>query len=496
MLIQTTRFEQLYTMYKKNILLLLAISLFFLILPANLFAGYYEKGRSYYVYRNYAKAREMFIKATETSEHGDAYYFLGEIEKIEGNYEKAKEYYQTAITKKISKKFLRLAYWNLIVLTEQRGDYLGMVRSLKIFWERTGDGGAKRKVETLINKLMWSNNKKATETYKRGIKLKKKKQIEKALTLFKEATDHDSSFLSPKFEMALIDYHRGELSNAASYLNEIVNKIPFYGEVQLLLGDINFKKQNYRDAIENFDKAIEFGFMSKKTKYMIFFKRGTCLYNTGDYEDSRTDITAALKIRPGATSPLFLLSAILIKEENYKDALRTLHKLQKYNSKNSEIIYQIGSIYYKTGNDKYIAYFERLLGMVKGKKSDVPKKYFKAFVFLAKKYYESSRYTEVIATVKILPEESRDHNTSLITAKSYYRLENYKNAIHYFEKISLDDEERYLLCRAYAKTRMETKAKELLSSLYYSDTYFKKALDDSALKKIALEIEKEKSSSP
>lgn len=483
-------------MYRKNIIQILLTFLFLVVLSSDLFAGYYEKGCSYYVYKNYVKAREMFIKSTETSENGNAYYFLGEIEKIEGNYDKAKEYYQAAISRKISRKYLRLAYWNLIVLTEQRGDYLGMVRSLKVFWEKTHDGGAKQKVEKLINKLMWSNNSKATETYKQAIKLKKNKKIDKAITVFNEAISHDNSFLAPKFEIALIEYRQGKLSNAVTYLNEIVGKIPFYAEIQLLLGDINFKNQNYRDAIENFDKAFEFGFLSKKTKYLIYFKRGTCLYNTGDYEDSSSDITEALKIRPSATGPLFLLSAILIKKENYKEALRTLHKLQKQNPTSPEIIYQIGSIFYKTGNEKYVSYFERLLGSVKNKKSDIPKKYFKAFIFLSKKYYERSHYSKVINTVKVFPEDSLDHDTSLITAKSYYHLGNYPKAIHYFEKISLNDDERYLLCRAYAINRMETKAKELLYRLYYNDTYFKKALADNALKKIALEIDKEKSSSP
>src|SRR4030042_3031996 len=83
----------------------------------HLSAGYYEQGRRYYIRKNYDKAKEMFLKAAESNTVGDAYYFLGEIEKLQGNYHEAEEYYKTAITKKnISRQYLINSYWNALLM--------------------------------------------------------------------------------------------------------------------------------------------------------------------------------------------------------------------------------------------------------------------------------------------------------------------------------------------------------------------------------------------
>ena len=65
---------------KKKITLIIIITLFSLPLLSQ---GYHSRGKNAYVYRNYEKAREHFLKDIEISDRGDSYYFLGEIEKIE-----------------------------------------------------------------------------------------------------------------------------------------------------------------------------------------------------------------------------------------------------------------------------------------------------------------------------------------------------------------------------------------------------------------------------
>lgn len=461
-------------------------------LGSNLQASYYERGRTYYVYKNYEKAREMFLKEVEAHDNGDAYYFLGEIEKIEGNYGLAQEYYQKAIEKKISKKYLRLAYWNLIVLNERQGDYLSMVKSLKIFWDRTGDEGAKKKVETLINKLMWSEDSEAKEVYQKGIEFKKRKKIEDAESAFREAIQKDSSFLAAKFEIGLIEYRKGSTRDALYYFREIIDKIPFYGEMHLLLGDIYLTQEYYRDARDHLSNALEYGFIDKNTKYLIRLKRGTSSYNLGDYDSAKDDISEALKINSSAVEPLILLSAVYIKENNYEEAIKTLKIAKKINEHNPEIIFQIGSIYYRMNNTQYIPYFEKLFHLMSDKKT-VPEKYYKAYILLLKKQFSDSNYKGVIAIAENLPENLRDYEINLLTAKSYFYTEQYQKAIAYLEGASsLNDEERYMLCQSYAKTGMTDKAKEILQQLYNNERYFQMALEDRTLKKIASEIVQEK----
>lgn len=478
-------------MRKNYFIITITVAACIFYLGSNLHASYYERGRTYYVYKNYEKAREMFLKEVEAHDNGDAYYFLGEIEKIEGNYNLAQEYYQKAIEKKISKKYLRLAYWNLIVLNERQGDYHSMVKSLKTFWDRTKDLGAKKKVETLINKLMWSENGEAKEVYQKGIELKKRKKMKDAESAFHEAIQKDSSFLAAKFEIGLIEYRRGSTRDALYYFREIIDKIPFYGEMHLLLGDIYFTQQDYRDARDHFSNALEYGFIGNNTKYLIRLKRGTSSYNLGDYESAKDDIAEALKINPSAVEPLILLSAVYIKENNYEEAIKTLKTAKKINQHNPEIIFQIGSIYYRMNNAQYTTYFEKLFNLMRDKKT-VPEKYYKAYILLLKKNYSDANHKGVVAIAENLPEDLRDYEINLLTAKSYFYTEQYQRAIAFLEGASLNDEERYMLCQSYAKTGMTDKAKEILQQLYNNEKYFQMALEDRTLKKIASEIVQEK----
>ena len=73
---------------------LLKISIYiliFLITGPSAWAGYYEEGCKFFTYKKYDHAREMFLKDIEATDRGNSYYYLGEIEKNEINFEKAAE---------------------------------------------------------------------------------------------------------------------------------------------------------------------------------------------------------------------------------------------------------------------------------------------------------------------------------------------------------------------------------------------------------------------
>lgn len=60
------------------------IIIFLIIVSQNTFvfaSSYYGMGRTAYVYRNFDKAREYFLKDIKETDRGDSYYFLGEIEE-------------------------------------------------------------------------------------------------------------------------------------------------------------------------------------------------------------------------------------------------------------------------------------------------------------------------------------------------------------------------------------------------------------------------------
>ncbi len=476
----------------RKLLNIILAQILIITLTLPLSAGYYNRGRTQFVYKNYEKAKEMFLKDVESRDHGDSYYFLGEIEKLQKNYKQAMEYYQKAATLPTTKKYKKNAFWNLIVLAEMSGDYDNLVKTSIFLWKKLKDRGAKKKIEGIINKSLWTDNKDAVVKYKAGMKLKKWKKYDKAEVKFREALLIEPAFLAPKFELGMYAYKNGDTSSALQYLEDISEKIPFYAEVHIILADIHFNNRNYEKAAKHYDKAIEYGFIKGKNRYLLRLKRGTAYYNTDDLEKARDDIDYAVHYSSKALEPLLLLSAINIKLKDYDAALKTLVKASKIDSHNPVIIYKIGSIYYKKDDWRSVSYFDKLFEMtIKGKEKSNTK-YIRAFEILAEKHYQRKNYNRVLEITGSLEEELNSYEILLIKAKSFFYTGKYDKAVDIFEKLSLDNEHRFILCKAYYLSKRREKAEELLKSLMDINEYYEKAKTHSFLSKLVIKIEKEK----
>jgi tetratricopeptide (TPR) repeat protein len=463
-----------------------------LLIGSSAFSGYHEDGVKFYNYRNYEKAKELFLKSVEASDNGYSYFFLGEIEMKEENYEKAEEYYKLSVSKFINAKYKQLAYWNIVIIQERKGRYNEMVITCRELWEKMNNSAAKSKVESLINKFLWSENEEAKLLYGNGMEYKKKNESEKSKEAFYNALRADSNFLAPKFELGLLQYNQNNISQSIDYLKEVVEKIPFYGEVHLLLGEIYFNKQSYNNSAEHFSKALEYGFFDNKTKYSIITKTGTAYYETGDLDNAEQMFKLAIESNTKALEPLLLISAIYIKKNNYEQALSSLLKAKDLDPNNQEILFQLGSIYYKLNDQKFAYYFQQLFNKTITAKDTVPLKYYKAFTLLLKNNYENKKYDDAIKIFDALPDSQKTNEINLTAARSYFYFKKYEKAIEYFEKLSLGDEDKFLLCASYARTGMTAKAKDLLINLLTNEEFSEKVKTDPTLKKISDDIRNER----
>lgn len=456
--------------------------------------GYHTLGRNAYVYRNYEKARELFLKDIEVSDRGDSYYFLGEIEKIENNYDKSTEYFKTAVTKNMTKKYMVNAYWNLIIFAEEKNDYNSVVAYCKELWTKTGASSAKTKINTLTNRLLWTNNQEAIEKYNSAMELQKEGKSIEADKSFGEAINLDRNFLAPKFELGMKAYKNQNENDALYYLGEITNKIPFYYDLQLIVGDINFKNRNYRTASYNFSNAIDYGFMSEPQLNNTLIKRGTCYFHLSDLDRAEEDIKKAvdsISIKKNL-DPVLVLSAIYIKKNNFEDALKTLAKAEAVSKDNSFVLFQTGSIHYRNKDWKYVSYFDRLFDTIDTKNSDAVNPYLRAFNILMHAHYEKKNYSRSLVIAETINEFKKDYDALTISARSNYYLANNDRAVEIFESISLNNEDKFLLSSAYAKRGDKEKASAILKSILYNPDLKDKALNDKYLRPILESIESEK----
>ncbi len=467
-------------------------TIFIIFFSTSAFAqGYHSQGRNAYVFRNYEKARDLFLKDIEATDRGDSYYFLGEIEKIEANYDKATEYFELAVTRKMTKKFMVNAYWNLIIFAENRQDFASMVTHCKELWAKTGDSSAKDKINSLINRLLWTNNEEAIAKYNKGMEFLKAKNDAEAEKSFREAISIDRNFLAPRFEMGMRAYRNRNDSDALYYLNEIAVKIPFYHEIQLITGDIHFKNRNYRTAAVNFTNAIDYGFISKNELNKTLIKRGTCYFHLSELDKAEEDMkTAAANINIRTNlEPVLVLSAIYIKKNDYDNALKTLARAESVSKDNPFILFQTGSIHYKNNDWKYVSYFDRLFDLSDKNDSDTMTSYMRAFTILMNAHYEKKNYSRSLQIAKAINSIKKDYQALAISARSDYFLGNNDSAIDTFENISLNNEDKLLLSSAYAKRGDKEKAASILRGLLYDSSLRERALKDRHLKPIVESIE-------
>jgi len=451
-------------------------------------SSYYGMGRTAYVYRNFDKAKEYFLKDVKENDRGDSYYFLGEIEKTLKNYDQSLYYFQIAVTKKTTRKYLINAYWNLIILYEEKGDYDNFIKACRDLWFRTGDSSGKRKIESLINKLLWTDNEEAIQKYKDGILLAKKGDKDGANKLFRESLSADSSFLSPRFELGMNAYNSGNDSEAFSYLVVIGDRIPFYAEVHLVLGGINFKNRNYRSAIDNYTHVLSYGFIDRNTEHNTKLKLGTCYYYLNDMDEAEKNISSVLDYIKKDTEPLIMLSAIYIKKKDFDKALKILRKAESFPGNDPVVLFQTGSIYYYKNDLKYVTYFDRLFDVIKNSTNDL-KNYFKAVKILLIHHYEKNNYSRVIDISDSINKIYNDSDIILISAKSYYFLRKYEKAIEFFGKVPLDSSSRIMLASSYARTEKKDKAVEQIKFFIDNQSLKQEAMKDSTLKVYIEEIE-------
>ena len=453
-------------------------------------AGDYEIGVRAFMHRNHPKAKEHLLRAVQQSPSGTAYYFLGEIERTANNLDLATEYYQKAVQGNISPKFLRLAYWNLIILTEKRGNYTELVRSLKIFYEKTGSHGAREKAESIINKSIWSDNEEAVARYRAGLALKGK-SADEAAAEFNKALTADSSFLAPKFELGMIRMEKGDSQGALSYFQEIASRVPFHGDAHLVVGQIHFERKSYRDAVFHFGRALEFSMMGGETRYSVYLRRGTSHFKLGDYEQAGRDLDRALSFKLNRVEPFLLMSAIQIKQEKYDDALRSLENARRLKPEHTGILYQMGSIYYRQNDSRYAPRFEELFEKVRSRHQTAPAKYEKAMEILAKKYFDEKKYQKAVQVLAVLPQE-RSRDMVRVSALSHYGARDYRQAIPWFEKMTPDAEGSAMLASAYARTGSVDKARSIVERQMAGAEFRRAAEREPELRSIIAGIERER----
>jgi tetratricopeptide (TPR) repeat protein len=219
--------------------------------------------------------------------------------------------------------------------------------------------------------------------------------------------------------------------------------------------------KNFSKAVYHYTKVLEIGFMDKETSNGIRINLAISLYKIGDYQKALDDLT---KISPKGDNKhreILLLSAINIKLNKIDEAIELLQKALSQNPKKPSILYQLGSLYHRENDQKYILYFDKLFDIASRRKK-IPSKYLQSFALLARGHFEKKHYDRVIEIAEFLGKERMNGDIKLIFAKSSYYKGSYETAAQLFEESNLAGDDKLLMCKTYIRLGKTDRAKSAL----------------------------------
>lgn len=160
-----------------------------------------------------------------------------------------------------------------------------------------------------------------------------------------------------------------------------------------VLGDTAFSREDFRNAIKNYSKAIKASKLTQREDYALLYKRSLAYLNQGQLQNAIHDIDKFLEQYPMAFQA-FLLKAYLHRENDEpNEALHSLSKAQELNPESPDII-------------KWRA--ELMLDLEQ----------------------PSDAKNEILS----LPRQYRDPQTEVMLGLSYYQLDKNDSALYYFNQ--------------------------------------------------------------
>ncbi len=228
----------------------------------------------------------------------------------------------------------------------------------------------------------------------------------------------------------------------------LVQKMGFH------LGDYDFRHQDMRNAILNYEK-VDFGQLSNAEIASMKFQQGYAYFNLQQYEKAKPLLNSVRQLPddPHVLDAQYYYGVIAFRDNNYSDALDAFGKVEKHPEYGHVVPYYISSIYYMQGKKKQaLEYAESTIG----KGSAVYDPELKQLMGHA--YFESRQYEKAIPyleqTVKSAVNPGRESLYELSYA--YYSTGKHAKSTEGFRKLSgsedsLSQSAMYLLGDAYLK---------------------------------------------
>lgn len=202
--------------------------------------------------------------------------------------------------------------------------------------------------------------------------------------------------------------------------------------VYFLLGKHHYRKKRFRKAIEWFE-IVDPRDLSEKLRNEFYFKYGYAHFNREEYEESRLKFS---EIKDGsseyAVPATYYYAHIAYLNEDYQLALQGFQKIQYDESFKKVVPYYITQIYYRQKRyDNVLEYGPVVFDSVsENRKIEFAK-------IIGDSYYKRENYKDAVPYFEYHAASTKLNNLDKFQmGYSYYKVTEYKKSIKYFNKIT------------------------------------------------------------
>ncbi|MBR6163518.1 tetratricopeptide repeat protein [bacterium] len=181
--------------------------------------------------------------------------------------------------------------------------------------------------------------------YSWGCSLFNAGQTEEAKEKFLMALRLNGENLDTMHKLAQCFLRTKDYSSAEEFCRKAISAQHDYVEAYSDLGFIKYKQGQYKEALENFDKATKF---SRRCNFLYFYI-ANCYYKTGNIKESLNFYAKTIEYYPNHLEAYINYVTILLSEGDTKEALRKVRTAYKLNRDNPKLIYLYALTLFRTG---------------------------------------------------------------------------------------------------------------------------------------------------
>lgn len=192
------------------------------------------------------------------------------------------------------------------------------------------------------------------------------KQYARANASYEKVASTDTLYPRAQLHIAVNKDRMGNAKDAIALLDRLARQNPEDADALVTKGDLQRMHGRYKEAVSSYDKAISRMKDLEPSDWSVFFARGSCLEQTGNWPAARRDLEKALSLKPDQPDVLnYLGYAQMERGENVEAAQEMIARAVEVRPNDAQIVDSMGWALYRTGNyNASLAFMEKAVELL------------------------------------------------------------------------------------------------------------------------------------